>query len=145
MKTNDNLVSNEVSNIISNFSSMVKNFGFMEKDWENKKEKFENKINDLKIDIKTNEILNMDLLKRIRMLEYAIKEEKNKNNNNDKKNNNNIQNNNNNIINNYYSFKIVIIKIKLNKKIFFIYLIIKKYFYLDNFLKIFISLFPPST
>jgi hypothetical protein len=77
-----------------------------------KKEKYENKINDLKIYF--NEILNMDLLKRIRMLEYAIKEEKNKNNNNDKKNNNNIQNNNNNIINNYYSFKIVIIKIKLN-------------------------------
>ncbi len=143
MKTNDNLVSNEVNNIISNFSSMVKNFDFHEKDWNKKKEKYENKINDLKIYF--NEILNMDLLKRIRMLEYAIKEEKNKNNNNDKKNNNNIQNNNNNIINNYYSFKIVIIKIKLNKKIFFIYLIIKKYFYLDNFLKIFISLFPPST
>ena len=143
MKTNDNLVSNEVNNIISNFSSMVKNFDFHEKDWNKKKEKYENKINYLKIYF--NEILNMDLLKRIRMLEYAIKEEKNKNNNNDKKNNNNIQNNNNNIINNYYSFKIVIIKIKLNKKIFFIYLIIKKYFYLDNFLKIFISLFPPST
>ena len=57
----------------------------------------------------------MDLLKRIRILEYAIKEEKNKNkNNNYKNNNNNIQNNNNNLINNYYSFKIVIIKIKLN-------------------------------
>ena len=78
-----------------------------------KKEKYENKINDLKIYF--NEILNKYLLKRIRILEYAIKEEKNKNNNNnDKNNNNNIQNNNNNIINNYYSFKIVIIKIKLN-------------------------------
>ena len=105
MKTNDNLVSNDVSNIILNFSSMVKNFGFMEKDWENKKEKFENKINDLKIDIKTNEILNMDLLKRIRMLEFAIKEEKNKNkknnfNNNINDNNNNINNNNDNNNNN---------------------------------------------
>ena len=29
MKTNDNLVSNDISNIILNFSSMVKNFGFM--------------------------------------------------------------------------------------------------------------------
>jgi len=89
MKTNDNLVSNEVNNIITNFSSMVKNFDVREKDWTKKKEKYENKINELKIQIKTNEILNMDLLKRIRMLEYAIKEEKNKNNNNDKKNNNN--------------------------------------------------------
>ena len=103
MKTNDNLVSNEVSNIISNFSSMVKNFGFMEKDWENKKEKFENKINDLNIEIKTNEILNMDLLKRIRMLEYAIKEEKNKNKKNNFNNNINDNNNNNNINNNNYN------------------------------------------
>jgi WD40 repeat protein len=103
MKTNDNLVSNDVSNIILNFSSMVKNFGFMEKDWENKKEKFENKINDLNIEIKTNEILNMDLLKRIRMLEYAIKEEKNKNKKNNINNNINENNNDNNLNKNNYN------------------------------------------
>ena len=39
MKTNDNLVSNEVNNIISNFGSMVKNFDFHEKDWDKKKRK----------------------------------------------------------------------------------------------------------
>ena len=59
---------------------MVRNFAMKETEWQISKENYEKKIAQLEGELKAHENINIDLLKRIRMLEYELaKERKDKN------------------------------------------------------------------
>ena len=90
---NDNLNPIDVSNIISNFSNLVRNFSIKETEWQIQKEEYEKRISELEGEIQAHENINIDLLKRIRMLEYSLAQERQKNSSNDE-NNDYINNNN---------------------------------------------------
>ena len=81
MNSKDNLMPTNVSSIITNFSDLVKNFSIKETEWQIKKEEYEQRISELEGEVKAHENINIDLLKRIRMLEYALSQERAKNNN----------------------------------------------------------------
>ena len=81
MNSKDNLMPTNVSSIISNFSDLVKNFSNKETEWQIQKEEYEQRISELEGEVKAHENINIDLLKRIRMLEYALSQERSKNNN----------------------------------------------------------------
>ena len=81
MNSNDNLMPTNISQIITNFSNLVRNFTIKDTEWQIQKEEYEKRISELEGEIKAHENINIDLLKRIRMLEYELaKERKDKNN-----------------------------------------------------------------
>ena len=80
MDTLDNTTPTNVNDIIKNFSNMVRNFAMKETEWQISKENYEKKIAQLEGELRAHENINIDLLKRIRMLEYELaKERKDKN------------------------------------------------------------------
>ncbi|MCQ2815901.1 MAG: hypothetical protein MJ252_01420 [archaeon] len=79
MNTNDNLMPNNISSIITNFSNLVRNFSIKDTEWQMQKEDYEKRITELEGEVKAHENINIDLLKRIRMLEYALNLERQKN------------------------------------------------------------------
>ena len=72
MNTNENLYSSSASGLIKNFTDMITNFDKREKEWETSKKTYEEKIEDLLKKKKIQENINMDLLKRIKLLEYEL-------------------------------------------------------------------------
>ena len=81
MNSKENSNPTNVNDIIKNFSNMVRNFAMKETEWQIAKENYEKKIAELEGELKAHENINIDLLKRIRMLEYELaKERKDKNN-----------------------------------------------------------------
>ena len=80
MNSLDNSNPTNVNDIIKNFSNMVRNFAMKETEWQISKENYEKKIAQLEGELRAHENINIDLLKRIRMLEYELaKERKEKN------------------------------------------------------------------
>ena len=80
MNSLDNSNPTNVNDIIKNFSNMVRNFAMKETEWQISKENYEKKIAQLEGELRAHENINIDLLKRIRMLEYELaKERKDKN------------------------------------------------------------------
>ena len=79
MNSNDTLMPTNISNIISNFSHLVRNFSLKDTEWQIQKEEYEKRISELEGELKAHENINIDLLKRIRMLEYALLQERQKN------------------------------------------------------------------
>lgn len=79
MNTNDNLMPTNISSIITNFSNLVRNFSVKDTEWQIQKEEYEKRISELEGEVKAHENINIDLLKRIRMLEYALNLERQKN------------------------------------------------------------------
>ena len=88
MNSNDNLMPTNISQIITNFSNLVRNFSIKDTEWQIQKEEYEKRISELEGEIKAHENINIDLLKRIRMLEFALAQERKKNNPNESDNNN---------------------------------------------------------
>ena len=76
MNSNDNINPTNVNDIIKNFSNMVRNFAMKETEWQISKENYEKKIAQLEGELKAHENINIDLLKRIRMLEYELAKER---------------------------------------------------------------------
>ena len=80
MNSLDNSNPTNVNDIIKNFSNMVRSFAMKETEWQISKENYEKKIAQLEGELRAHENINVDLLKRIRMLEYELaKERKDKN------------------------------------------------------------------
>ena len=80
MNSSENSNPTNVNDIIKNFSNMVRNFAMKETEWQISKENYEKKIAQLEGELRAHENINIDLLKRIRMLEYELaKERKEKN------------------------------------------------------------------
>ena len=95
MNTNDNLMPTNISSIITNFSNLVRNFSVKDTEWQIQKEEYEKRISELEGEVKAHENINIDLLKRIRMLEYALTLERQKNQNSNTQPNVETQNENN--------------------------------------------------
>ena len=80
MNSSENSNPTNINDIIKNFSNMVRSFAMKETEWQIAKENYEKKIAELEGELKAHENINIDLLKRIRMLEYELaKERKDKN------------------------------------------------------------------
>ena len=80
MNSLDNSNPTNVNDIIKNFSNMVRNFAMKETEWQISKENYEKKIAQLEGELRAHENINIDLLKRIRMLEYELAKERKDNN-----------------------------------------------------------------
>ena len=76
MNSLDNSNQTNVNDIIKNFSNMVRNFAMKETEWQISKENYEKKIAQLEGELRAHENINIDLLKRIRMLEYELAKER---------------------------------------------------------------------
>ena len=76
MKKDDDSNPTNVNEIIKNFSSMIREFAMKETEWQISKENYEKKIAELEGELKAHENINIDLLKRIRMLEYELARER---------------------------------------------------------------------
>ena len=72
MNSLDNSNPTNVNDIIKNFSNMVRSFAMKETEWQISKENYEKKIAQLEGELRAHENINIDLLKRIRMLEYEL-------------------------------------------------------------------------
>ena len=72
MNTNENLYSSSTNELIKNFSEMIINFGQREKNWETTKKSYEKKIEELLKKKNIQENINIDLLKRVKLLEYEL-------------------------------------------------------------------------
>ena len=80
MNSLDNSNPTNVNDIIKNFFYFVRSFAMKETEWQISKENYEKKIAQLEGELRAHENINIDLLKRIRMLEYELaKERKDKN------------------------------------------------------------------
>ena len=86
MNTNENLYPSSANELIENFSDMILNFGKEEKNWESSKKSYEEKIEDLLKKKKTQEEINTDLLKIVKLLEYELYRLKESKKSNKKKN-----------------------------------------------------------
>ena len=86
MNTNENLYPSSANELIKNFSDMILNFGKEEKNWESSKKSYEEKIEDLLKKKKTQEDINTDLLKIVKLLEYELYRLKESKKSNKKKN-----------------------------------------------------------
>ena len=86
MNTNENLYPSSANELIKNFSDMILNFGKKEKNWESSKKSYEEKIEDLLKKKKTQEEINTDLLKIVKLLEYELYRLKESKKSNKKKN-----------------------------------------------------------
>ena len=86
MNTNENLYPSSANELIKNFSDMISNFGKKEKNWESSKKSYEEKIEDLLKKKKTQEEINTDLLKIVKLLEYELYRLKESKKSNKKKN-----------------------------------------------------------
>ena len=86
MNTNENLYPSSANELIKNFSDMISNFGKKEKNWESSKKSYEEKIEDLLKKKKTQEDINTDLLKIVKLLEYELYRLKESKKSNKKKN-----------------------------------------------------------
>ena len=86
MNTNENLYPSSANELIKNFSDMILNFGKKEKNWESSKKSYEEKIEDLLKKKKTQEDINTDLLKIVKLLEYELYRLKESKKSNKKKN-----------------------------------------------------------
>ena len=86
MNTNENLYPSSANELIENFSDMILNFGKEEKNWESSKKSYEEKIEDLLKKKKTQEDINTDLLKIVKLLEYELYRLKESKKSNKKKN-----------------------------------------------------------
>lgn len=78
MNNNDSLMPTNVSKIIENFSSLMRNFTIKDTEWLIQKEEYERRLSELEGEVKAHENININLLKRIRMLEYALEKEREK-------------------------------------------------------------------
>ena len=86
MNTNENLYPSSTNELIKNFTDMILNFGKKEKNWESSKKSYEEKIEDLLKKKKTQEDINTDLLKIVKLLEYELYRLKESKKSNKKKN-----------------------------------------------------------
>lgn len=88
MNNNDNLYPTNVNEIIRSFSNMIRGFSQKETEWQISKENYDKKISELEGELKAHENINIDLLKRIRMLEYELARERGEKNINKEPNQN---------------------------------------------------------
>jgi len=79
MNNEGGLVPTNIADIIDKLNQSLRKFALKETEWLILKSKDDTKIAELEGKLKAHENINIDLLKRIRMLEYALSVERTKN------------------------------------------------------------------
>lgn len=70
------LIPTNFADVMEKFNHLVRKFAIKESEWLVQKGQYETKIAELEGQIKAHENVNIDYLKRIRMLEYALAQER---------------------------------------------------------------------
>jgi striatin 1/3/4 len=70
------LVPTNIAEIMEKFNQSLRKFAIKETEWLVTKGAYENRISELEGQLKAHENINIDLLKRIKMLEYALSQER---------------------------------------------------------------------
>jgi hypothetical protein len=76
MNNDGGLVPTNIADIMEKFNQSLRKFAIKETEWLINKTNYENRIAELEGQIKAHENINIDLLKRVRMLEYALSQER---------------------------------------------------------------------
>ena len=79
MNNEGGLVPTNIADIIDKLNQSLRRFAIKETEWIIQKSKDDSKTAELEGKLKAHENINIDLLKRIRMLEYALSVERTKN------------------------------------------------------------------
>lgn len=75
----ENTSQTNVAGIMEYLNETLRKVAIKENEWLIQKNKLENKINDFEAQVKAHENINIDLIRRIKMLEYALSQERIKN------------------------------------------------------------------
>lgn len=79
MNHDEKLAPTNISDILEKMNENLRSFAIRETEWIIQKNSYECKIAELEGEISAHEQINIDLMKRIKMLEYALIQERNKN------------------------------------------------------------------
>lgn len=72
MNIDGGLIPTNIAEVMEKFNQSLRKLAIKETEWLVQKTNYENKIAELEGHMKAHENINIDLLKRIRMLEYAL-------------------------------------------------------------------------
>jgi striatin 1/3/4 len=75
----ENTSQTNVAGIMEYLNDTLRKVAIKENEWLIQKNKYENRINDFEAQVKAHENINIDLIRRIKMLEYALSQERSKN------------------------------------------------------------------
>jgi len=76
MNNEGGLVPTNLADVIDKFNQSIRKFAIKETEWLIQKGNYETRISELEGQLKAHENINIDLLKRIKMLEYALNQER---------------------------------------------------------------------
>lgn len=76
MNNEGGLVPTNLAEVIEKFNGSIRKFALKETEWLVLKGNYETRIAELEGQVKAHENINIDLLKRIKMLEYALNQER---------------------------------------------------------------------
>ncbi len=76
MNNEAGLVPTNLAEIMDKFNQSIRRFALRETEWLLLKGNYETRISELEGQLKAHENINIDLLKRIKMLEYALDQER---------------------------------------------------------------------
>lgn len=79
MINDSGLVPTNLAEVMDKFNQSIRKFAIKETEWLVMKGNYETRISELEGQLKAHENINIDLLKRIKMLEYALNQERIKN------------------------------------------------------------------
>lgn len=86
MNTEEKLYPSNITDLIEKMNESLRSFAIKETEWIIQKNAYESKVSELEGEIQAHEQINIDLMKRIRMLEYSLTQERNKNKSNNDQN-----------------------------------------------------------
>lgn len=75
----ENTSQTNVAGIMEYLNDTLRKVAIKENEWLIQKNKYENRINEFEAQVKAHENINIDLIRRIKMLEYALSQERSKN------------------------------------------------------------------
>ena len=76
MNNDGGLISTNLAEVMDKFNQSIRKFAMKETEWLVFKNNYESRIAELEGQLKAHENINIDLLKRIKMLEYALNQER---------------------------------------------------------------------
>lgn len=80
ISSDDKLVPTNISDILEKTNENLRSFAIKETEWIIQKNAYESRISELEGELSAHEQINIDLMKRIKMLEYSLIQERKKNN-----------------------------------------------------------------
>ena len=79
MNSDERLTPSNISEIMEKMNESLRSFAIKETEWIIQKNAYETRISELEGENQAHEQINIDLIKRIKMLEYTLVQERNKN------------------------------------------------------------------